>query len=144
MRTRVVVLAQASEDLKALEARNRTLAHVARAYIGRLALEPDAGAPVQRGWLAGIGARRVRFSVHDQPGAVFGHSRRGVRRGDQSLDEGPAWRIVYSDDQAPGSDVRLVVVAAVGRGHTPAGQADAYELAELRLKDTRKSRKENQ
>ncbi len=101
----------------------------------------------------------LRYSVAGWPGSARGacgsRSRTspeqssataagGVRRGDQDLDEGPAWRIVYSDDQAPGSDVRLVVVAAVGRGHTPAGQADAYELAELRLKETRKSRKENQ
>ena len=121
------------EVQRELDALDRRRAQVARQYIRRLALEPYLGARVVRGLLAEYGCRRIRFDRHDRPDDLFGVPRPSRRRGDEDLGEGPRWRIVYWLPEAPGVEIRLVVVLAVAQGHTKSPDPNAYELASRRL-----------
>ena len=131
MRTIVAPLsAQVRAELDALDPRR---AEIARRYIRRLRLQPYLGAPIERGPLSRLGGWRVYFDVDDDPDDLFGNRPRPRRRGDQDLDRGPKWRIVYVARAARRTGVRLIVVLAVGRAHPPAPQSTVYELAAQRL-----------
>ena len=135
MRTRLHVTDEAEAQLVALAATDRRAAQVARKYIERLALEPELGQPVERGYLADVKARRIRFGAGDTPEQLFGQGARRVRRGDQDLSEGPPYRVVYITVAIEKLDVKLVIVAAVGRGHTDKDTENAYQAAERVLRN---------
>ena len=131
MRTIVAPLtAEVRAELDALDPRR---AEIARRYIRRLRLQPDLGAPIERGPLRRLGGRRVYFDVDDNPDDLFGNRPGPRRRGNQDLEQGPKWRIVYAARAAPRTGVLLIVVLAVGRAHPPAPQPTVYELAAQRL-----------
>ena len=133
MRTIVAPLnAQVHAELEALDPRRR---EIARRYIRRLALEPTLGSRVLEGALAQYGARRVYFDAHDTPDDLFDNRAAPRRRGDQHLGDGPKWRIVYWPREAPRANVRLVVILAIGLGHTERGQPNAYERAAARVRN---------
>lgn len=137
MRTVIAPLGREVErELGALDGR---LANVIRRYIRRLALEPYLGAPLARGVLATLPARRIYVDRDDHPERLLNPVTTKRRRGDQDLSVGPRWRIVYMVREARATDVRLVVVLAVGEAHGE-GQT-VYERAEARaLKLERRSR----
>ena len=131
MRTIVAPLTvEVRAELDALDPRR---AEIARRYIRRLRLQPDLGAPIKRGPLSRLGGRRVYFDVDDKPDDLFGNRPGPRRRGDQDLDQGPKWRIVYAARAAPRTGVLLIVVLAVGQAHPPGPQPTVYELAAQRL-----------
>ena len=114
MRTLIAPLHQ--EVQRELGALDRRRAQIARQYIRRLALEPYLGARVKRGLLAEYGCRRIHFDRHDRPDDLFGARHPTKRRGDEDLGEGPRWRIVYWPPEAPGAEIRLVIVLAIAPG----------------------------
>ena len=133
MRTMVAPLGSEVEaQLRALDPRR---ADIARRYIRRLALEPLLGSPVARGPLAGIpcdactSTRTPCRATCCDPGARRPPRRRGPRRG-------PRWRIVYWVQEAPGADVRLIIVLADRRGPPRPAAPTVYELAWTRLAAT--------
>jgi hypothetical protein len=132
-RVRTVIAPLHPEVEAEMAALDRRRAEIGRRYIRRLALEPDLGVPVDRGLLAEHGCRRLYFNRNDQPDDLFGGRRPLVRCGDQDLSEGPVWRIVYWTRPALRSGIRLVVVLAIGRGHTRQPAESAYEAAVRQL-----------
>lgn len=130
---RTIVAPLAPEVLTELHALDRKRAEIARRYIRRLRLEPDLGRPIKRGALARLDGRRVYFDADDNPDDLFGNRPAARRRGNQDLGEGPQWRIVYVTRTAPRSELRVIVVLAVGQAHPPRSQPTVYELAAQRL-----------
>jgi hypothetical protein len=110
------------------------LENIARRYVRRLVLQPFLGGGVSRGELADVGSRRVYFDVDDRPDDLFGARAACKRRGDESVDEGPRWRIIYWVGEAARSDLRVIVILAVGKGHPTPGWGSAYDLAKRRLR----------
>jgi hypothetical protein len=125
------LLPKVESELAALDVR---LEDIARRYIRRLALEPLLGSLVTRGPLATMGARRIYFDRDDRPDDLFRSRRTAARRGDQDPAAGPRWRIVYWIGEATRSQIRIVVILAVGRGHADPPHPNAYQLAAQRLR----------
>ena len=120
------------EEIAALDRRR---AEIARRFIRRLALEPTVGTRIPHGVLAQYGCRRIYFDRGSRPDDLFGGAGRPqARRGNQPLDEGPAWRIVYWTREMSHLNIRLIVILAVGRGHTQPTEPDAYQRAAKRLR----------
>lgn len=110
-----------------LEAMPAHLARIADSYLRRLELQPYLGAPFQAGQtgaralLHDVEARRIRFDEDSRPRDLFGDHRGHVRRADEDLSAGPAWRIVYRPRIAARSNVLLIEVLAIGMAHPDSG-----------------------
>jgi len=128
------LLPEVEAELLALDAR---LQQIARGYVRRLALEPYLGPTVRRGPLATMGARRIYFGRGDQPGQLLGRLKSGARQGHADPASGPRWRIVYLVREATRSDVRLIVILAIGEAHS--SPPDVYERATRRALQIRRS-----
>jgi hypothetical protein len=113
-------------QLDALPPRLREIAH---RYIERLRLEPFLGHRLERGLLATEGALTVYFDRDSRPDDLFGARRPPRRRGDQDLAEGPRFRVVYVPIEARATELRLVVVLAVGAAHDDPSR-DVYLAAD--------------
>jgi hypothetical protein len=86
------VIAPLPREVQAqIDALDRRLAGIARRYIRRLALEPQLGAPVCRGPLAGFGVRRVYFDSCSVPGDLLRSRAPAARR------PGPRRRAALAD-----------------------------------------------
>jgi hypothetical protein len=127
---RTIVAPLASKVEAEVDALSAPLRAIARRYIQRLRLEPYLGAPVERGLLAEVGARRIYFDREDRPDDLFGATRPAARRGDQDPSEGPRWRIVYWVREARHVEVRVVVILAIGEAHPEPSRSSVYERAE--------------
>jgi hypothetical protein len=129
VRVRTVIAPLPREVRAQIDALDRRLAGIARRYIRRLALEPQLGAPLCRGPLAGFGVRRVYFDRCSVPGDLLRSRAPTARRGNQDLAAGPRWRIVYWVEEAPRAGLRLIVILAVGEAHPRPPRHSVYELA---------------
>lgn len=135
MRTVIApLLPEVEAELLALDAR---LQQLARGYVRRLALEPYLGPTARRGALATMGVRRIYFGRGDQPGQLLGRLKSGARQGHADPASGPRWRIVYLVREATRSDVRLIVILAIGEAHSR--PPDVYERATRRALKIRRS-----
>jgi hypothetical protein len=114
------------EQLLALPPRLREIAH---RYIGRLRLEPFLGHQLERGLLATERARAVYFDRDSRPDDRFGARRPPRRRGSDDLADGPRFRVVYIPIEARATELRLIVVLAVGAAHYDP-RRDVYAAAE--------------
>ena len=116
-----------------LEALDAWLADIARRYIRRLALEPQLGHPLTRGYLASRAVRAVYFDRSSDPDDLFGR-RRPRRAGDQDLAAGPRWRVVYRAAETRDGELRVIVLLGVGVAHPPPGAESIYVAAERLLR----------
>lgn len=132
MRTVIAPLPREVEaQLEALDAR---LAGIARRFIRRLALEPQLGHPLTRGYLASRGVRAVYFDRSSDPDDLFGRRRPRRRAGGQDLAAGPQWRVVYRAAETRDGELRVIVVLGVGVAHPAPGAESIYVAAERLLR----------
>ena len=132
MRTVIAPLAREVEaQLAALDPR---LAGIARRFIRRLALEPQLGHPLMRGYLASRDVRAVYFDEASEPDDLFGRRRPARRAGDADLAAGPRWRVVYRAAETRDGELRVIVVLGVGRAHPARGGESIYVAAERLLR----------
>jgi hypothetical protein len=134
VRVRTVIAPLPREVEAQLAALDRRLAEIARRYIRRLALEPQLGHPLARGYLGSRSVRAVYFDRTSDPDDLFG-ARRGSRRaGNEDPCEGPRWRVVYRAAETRDGELRVIVVLGVGVAHPEPGEESIYVAAERLLR----------
>jgi hypothetical protein len=134
VRVRTVIAPLPREVEAQLEALDARLAGIARRYIRRLALEPQLGHPLTRGYLASRGVRAVYFDRSSDPDDLFGRRRPRPRAGGQDLAVGPRWRVVYRAPETRDGELRVIVVLGVGVAHPASGAESIYVAAERLLR----------
>jgi hypothetical protein len=134
VRVRTVIAPLPREIEAQIDALDRRLAGIARRYIRRLALEPQLGHPLTRGYLASRGVRAVYFDRASRPDDLFGARRPQRRRRDQDACDGPRWRVVYRAAQTRDGQLRVIVVLGVGVAHPKPGEESIYAAAERLLR----------
>jgi hypothetical protein len=117
-----------------LDALDRRLAEIARRFIRRLALEPQLGHPLTRGYLASRDVRAVYFNRASVPDDLFGRRRPKRRKGNEDLAAGPRWRVVYRAAETRDGELRVIVVLGVGCAHPEPGGESIYVAAERLLR----------
>jgi hypothetical protein len=105
------------------------LREIAQRYIARLRFEPFLRHRLERGLLATEATRAVYFDRDSRPDDLFGARRPPRRRGNEDLAEGPRFRVVYIPIEARATELRLIVVLAVGAAHDDP-RRDVYAAAE--------------
>jgi hypothetical protein len=134
VRVRTVIAPLPREVEAQLEALDPRLAGIARRYIRRLALEPQIGHPLTRGYLASRKVRAVYFDHASDPADLFGSRRPPRRAGDEDLAGGPRWRVVYRAAETRDGGLRVIVVLGIGRAHPASGEESIYVAAERLLR----------
>jgi hypothetical protein len=131
---RTVIAPLAREVEAQLAALDPRLAGIARRFIRRLALEPQLGHPLTRGYLASRDVRAVYFDDTSEPDDLFGRRRPARRAGDEDLAAGPRWRVVYRAAETRDGELRVIVVLGVGCAHPAPGEESIYVAAERLLR----------